>query len=115
MSDQFVAEIRIFPFNFAPTGWAMCAGQLLPISQNTALFSLLGTFYGGDGKSNFALPNLQGSVPIAQGEGPGLSIRDLGESGGESAVTLLQTEMPAHTHGIRGKDASGGLPSPSGN
>lgn len=98
MSDQFVAEIRIFPFNFAPTGWAMCDGQLLPISQNTALFSLLGTTYGGDGRSNFALPNLQGQAPMQPGQGQGLSLRDLGESGGSESVTLLQTEMPAHTH-----------------
>jgi microcystin-dependent protein len=98
MSDQFVAEIRIFPFNFAPKGWAFCNGQLLPISQNTALFSLLGTTYGGDGKSNFALPNMQSNTPMQQGQGPGLSLRDLGEVGGEQAVTLLQTEMPAHSH-----------------
>ena len=94
MSDQFVAEIRIFPFNFAPTGW----GQLLPISQNTALFSLLGTYYGGNGQSTFALPNLQGNAPMQPGQGPGLSLYDLGESGGSQTVTLLQTEMPAHTH-----------------
>ena len=80
MSDQFVAEIRIFPFNFAPKGWAFCNGQLLPISQNTALFSLLGTTYGGDGKSTFALPDLQGSTPMQQGQGPGLSQRFLGEA-----------------------------------
>ncbi len=98
MSDQFVAEIRIFPFNFPPKGWAFCDGQLLPISQNTALFSLLGTTYGGDGKSNFALPNMQGNTPMQQGQGPGLSLRDLGEIGGEENVTLLQTEMPAHIH-----------------
>jgi microcystin-dependent protein len=106
MSDQFVAEIRIFPFNFPPTGWAFCNGQLLPISQNTALFSLLGTTYGGDGKSTFGLPNLQGNAPMQQGQGPGLSLRDLGEIGGEQAVTLLQTEMPAHSHGALA--ASGG-------
>ena len=82
MADPFVAEIRIFPFNFAPTGWAFCNGQLLPISQNTALFSLLGTTYGGDGKSTFALPNLQGSAPMHPGQGPGLSLHDLGETGG---------------------------------
>jgi len=98
MSDQFVAEIRIFPFNFAPKGWAFCDGQLLPISQNTALFSLLGTTYGGDGKSNFALPNMQGNTPMQQGQGPGLTLRDLGETAGEQTVTLLQTEMPAHSH-----------------
>jgi microcystin-dependent protein len=100
MSDQFVAEIRIFPFNFAPTGWAFCDGQLMPISQNTALFSLLGTTYGGDGKSTFALPNLQGCAPMQQGQGPGLSLRDLGESSGTDTVTLLQSEMPLHTHAL---------------
>src|SRR5713101_4885054 len=85
--DPFVAEIRIFPFNFAPTGWAFCDGQLLPISQNTALFSLLGTTYGGDGKSTFALPNMQGNAPMHPGQGPGLSLHDLGESAGTQAYT----------------------------
>jgi microcystin-dependent protein len=115
MSNPFVAEIRIFSGNFAPTGWAQCNGQLLPISQNTALFSLLGTTYGGDGKSNFALPDMQGNAPMQQGQGPGLSQRFLGETGGEDSVTLLQTEMPAHSHGIQG--ASGGTASnnPVGN
>src|SRR5436853_986315 len=98
MSSPFVAEIRIFGFNFAPTGWALCDGQLLPISQNTALFSLLGTFYGGDGKSTFALPNLQGSAPIHQGQGAGLSERFLGEQSGTQFVTLITTEMPARSH-----------------
>jgi microcystin-dependent protein len=101
MSNPFVAEIRIFCGNFAPTGWAQCNGQLMPISQNTALFSLLGTTYGGDGKSTFALPNMQGSAPMQQGQGPGLSLRDLGEIGGEQSVTLLQTEMPSHSHGVQ--------------
>lgn len=101
MSNPFVAEIRIFCGNFAPTGWATCDGQLLPISQNTALFSLLGTTYGGDGKATFGLPNLQGSAPMQPGQGPGLSLRDLGEIGGEQAVTLLQTEMPAHVHTVQ--------------
>ncbi|MGB7203496.1 MAG: tail fiber protein [Pyrinomonadaceae bacterium] len=99
MADPFVAEIRVFGFNFAPRGWAFCNGQLLPLSQNTALFSLLGTTYGGNGKSNFALPNLQGSAPMFWGQGPGLSLRDIGETGGSTAVTLLTTEMPAHNHG----------------
>jgi microcystin-dependent protein len=98
MADPFVAEIRIFPFNFAPVGWAFCDGQLMPISQNTALFSLVGTFYGGDGKSTFALPNLRDSVPVHQGQGQGLSLYDLGQEGGTSSITLLQTEMPAHAH-----------------
>ncbi len=102
MSDQFVAEIRIVPFNFPPTGWALCDGQIMPISQNTALFSLLGTTYGGDGKSTFALPNLQGCAPLHPGQGQGLSLRDLGELGGSQFVTLLQTEIPSHTHGVFG-------------
>jgi microcystin-dependent protein len=88
----------MFPFTFAPKGWAFCNGQLLPISQNTALFSLLGTTYGGDGKSTFALPDLEGSSPMHPGQGPGLSLHDLGESGGAEAVTLLASEMPAHSH-----------------
>jgi microcystin-dependent protein len=98
MADPFVAEIRIFPGNFAPKGWAFCDGQLLPLSQNTALFSLLGTTYGGNGKSNFALPNLQGRAPMQRGQGPGLTLRDLGESGGTETVTLLDAEKPAHSH-----------------
>jgi microcystin-dependent protein len=114
MSDQFVAEVRIFPFNFAPIGWAFCDGQLLPLSQNTALFSLLGTTYGGNGKSNFALPDLQGLAPLQQGQGPGLSLRDLGEIGGAEVVTLLQTEMPAHTHTAQSA-TGGGLSDPTGN
>ena len=101
MADPYVAEIRIFPFNFAPRGWAVCDGQLMPISQNTALFSLLGTTHGGDGKSIFALPNMQGNAPMAPGQGPGLSLHDLGETGGTETVTLLQTEIPAHTHSMR--------------
>lgn len=102
MADPFVAEIRIFPFNFAPKGWAWCDGQLMPLSQNTALFSLLGTTYGGDGKSNFALPDLRGSAPMHPGQGPGLSLHDLGEEGGSETVTLLESEIPAHQHQMRG-------------
>ena len=115
MSSPFVAEIRIFAFNFAPKGWAFCDGQLLPISQNTALFSLLGTTYGGDGKSNFALPNMQDSSPMHPGQGPGLSLHDLGEQGGEAAVTLLDTEMPAHTHQVQANTGASGLASPANN
>ena len=107
MSDPFVAEIRIFPFNFAPTGWAMCNGQLIPISQNTALFSLLGTTYGGDGKSTFAMPNRQGNAPLFWGQGPGLSPYDEGQLGGSEIVTLLQTEMPIHAHQASGASGSG--------
>lgn len=114
MSSPFVAEIRIFGFNFAPRGWAFCNGQILPISQNTALFSLLGTNYGGDGKSTFGLPNLQGSAPLHPGQGPGLSLRILGEIGGEQTVTLLSTEMPAHAHTAQGYPNAGGQ-NPGGN
>lgn len=112
MADPFVAEIRIFPFNFAPKGWAFCDGQLLPLSQNTALFSLLGTTYGGDGKSNFALPNMQGNAPMHPGQGPGLSLYDLGEMGGSETVTLLQSEIPAHAHlvGASAADGTTGAP-----
>lgn len=116
MADPFVAEIRIFPFNFAPKGWAFCDGQLLPLSQNTALFSLLGTTYGGDGKSTFALPDLQGRAPMHPGQGPGLSLHDLGETGGSETVALLQSEMPLHAHALRANTldvADTNVPSPS--
>jgi len=119
MSNPFVAEIRIFPFNFAPKGWAFCDGQLLPISQNTALFSLLGTFYGGDGKSTFALPDLTGSVAIHttqySGGGP-FGTFDIGQSGGEDVVTLLTSEMPSHNHVVQADSSAGddSLLSPSG-
>ncbi|HKR65233.1 MAG TPA: tail fiber protein [Thermoanaerobaculia bacterium] len=112
MADPFVAEIRIFPFNFAPKGWAWCDGQLLPLSQNTALFSLLGTTYGGNGKSNFALPDLQGRAPMHPGQGPGLSLHDLGETGGSETVSLLESEIPSHSHGVSTSvsDANVGIP-----
>ena len=116
MADPFVAEIRIFAFNFAPKGWAFCDGQLLPISQNTALFSLLLTTYGGDGKSTFALPNMQGNAPMHPGQGPGLSLHDLGEMSGSDTVTLLQTEIPLHTHAMRahnGDQADHQIPGPT--
>lgn len=114
MADPFVAEIRIFPFIFAPTGWAFCDGQLLPLSQNTALFSLLGTTYGGNGMSNFALPDLQGRAPMHPGQGPGLSLHDLGESGGSETVTLLESEIPSHSHSANGQGSNSNLNDPAG-
>jgi microcystin-dependent protein len=102
--DPFIAEIRIFPFTFAPRGWAFCNGQLLSISQNTALFSLLGTTYGGDGRTTFALPDLRGSAPMHQGQGPGLPNHDLGERGGSTTVTLSQNQMPMHAHAWMGSN-----------
>jgi microcystin-dependent protein len=115
MADPFVAEIRIFPFNFAPKGWAWCDGQLLPLSQNTALFSLLGTTYGGDGKSTFALPDLQGSAPMHPGQGPGLSLHNLGELGGSQTVSLLESEIPSHTHALMSIGAPANRTAPQGN
>ena len=113
MADQFVSEIRMFAGNFAPTGWALCNGQLMAISQNTALFSLLGTQFGGNGTTNFALPNLQGSVPLNAGNGAGLTPRSIGETGGAQTVTLLQSQMPIHTH-IALASTAGGVDSPAG-
>lgn len=107
MSEPFVAEIRIFAGNFAPRGWAYCDGQLLPISQNTALFSLIGTTYGGDGRSTTALPNLQGRVPMHAGRGPGLTDRRLGERTGVGTVTLTEAQIPNHTHGLLGSGENG--------
>ncbi|HEX3672757.1 MAG TPA: tail fiber protein [Rhizomicrobium sp.] len=107
MSSPFVAQVSMFGFNFAPKGWAICNGQLLPISQNTALFSLLGTNYGGDGKSTFGLPNFQGMASVGQGQGAGLSSYSIGESTGAENVTLLQTEMPSHNHSLVGTSTSG--------
>src|SRR4051812_33351366 len=101
MATPFVAEIRVVGFNFPPTGWAFCDGQLLPISQNTALFSLLGTYFGGDGKSTFALPNLQGMAAVGTGQGAGLSDYFHGQSAGSDSITLLQSEMPIHTHAVQ--------------
>ena len=112
--DPFVAEIRIFAGNFAPTGWALCNGQLMPISQNTALFSLLGTTYGGDGRTTFALPDIQGRAVMHPGQGPGLSERFLGETGGSQNVTLLESEMPSHSHGLFGQNADGPFTGPKG-
>ncbi|AZO57371.1 MAG: phage tail protein [Mesorhizobium sp.] len=112
MSDQFVAEIRIFAGTFAPVGWATCNGQLLPISQNTALFSLLGTTYGGDGKSTFALPNLAGSAPMHPGAAAGGTDHFLGEPGGSQTVTLLASEMPVHNHSLMASTENGTLKGP---
>ncbi len=112
MADPFVAEIRMFPFTFAPKGWAFCNGQLLPISQNTALFSLLGTTYGGDGKSTFALPNLQGSAPIHTGQDQATGTWDLGQQAGSETITLLQSEMPLHNHFVRAAEEPSSLLAP---
>jgi microcystin-dependent protein len=113
MSSPFVAEIRMFGFNFAPTGWAQCNGQILPISQNTALFSLLGTTYGGNGQSTFALPDLQGNAPMHPGQGQGLSLRDLGEMSGSQTVTLLESELPFHNHLMMAATTPGTLTAPA--
>jgi microcystin-dependent protein len=113
MSEPFLAEIRIFAGNFAPRSWAFCNGQLLPISQNTALFSLIGTTYGGDGRTTTALPNLQGRAPMHPGRGPGLTSRRLGERGGVETITLSQAQMPNHTHQFVGSDEDADRNSPA--
>jgi len=113
MSDPFVAEVRLAGFNFAPRGWAFCNGTLIPIVQNTALFSLLGTTYGGDGKTTFALPNLQGRSPIGPGQGPGLPLYDLGQQGGSATVTLSMAHLPAHSHGIAATSAAADRANPA--
>lgn len=115
MSNPFIAEIRIFAGNFAPRGWAFCQGQIMSIAQNTALFSLLGTTYGGNGQTTFGLPDLRGRVPIQQGQGPGLSPRTLGEVGGTETVTLISTQMPAHNHTIGASTSPGNIANPSNN
>lgn len=105
--SPFVGEIIMLPSDIAPAGWALCNGQIIPISQNTALFAILGTTYGGDGKSNFALPDLQGRIPIHAGQGPGLGNYDLGQTAGSETVTLLTSEMPNHTHSYSAVAAAG--------
>ena len=115
MSEPFVGEIRMFAGNFAPRGWAFCDGQLLAVSQNDALFSLLGTIYGGDGRTTFALPDMRGRIPIHMGSGPGLSNRQLGSKGGSEKVTLTTNQLPAHGHAFQGTDQLGNTPNPSGN
>jgi len=104
MSEPFIAEIRIFAGNFAPRGWAFCEGQLLPLAQNTALFSLIGTTYGGDGRTTTALPNLAGRAPMHPGTGPGLTMRRLGEKAGAESVVLAETQIPSHTHQLVGTE-----------
>lgn len=115
MSEPFLAEVRIFAGNFAPRGWAFCDGQLLPIAQNTALFSLIGTIYGGDGRSTTALPNLQGRAPMHPGRGPGLTSRRLGQRGGTETITLSEAQMPNHTHTLRATVSRGSSGQPGGN
>lgn len=113
MSEPFVGEIEIFGFNFAPRGWAQCQGQLMPISQNTALFSLLGTQFGGDGKSTFGLPNLQGQIPVSQGQGPGLSDYVMGEMSGSESVSLTLAEIPSHPHTLPADAGAGRVITPA--
>lgn len=113
-SEPFVAEIFMGGMNFAPRGYATCQGQLLPIAQNTALFSLLGTTFGGNGQTTFALPDLRGRVPMGWGQGPGLSPRDLGETGGEENTTLLVTQIPAHNHLLNASSEAGDSSVPTG-
>jgi microcystin-dependent protein len=113
MSEPFIAEIRIFAGNFAPRGWAFCDGQLLPISQNTALFSLIGTTYGGDGRTTTALPNLQGRAPMHPGRGPGLTSRRLGERLGTDTVTLTEAQIPSHRHTLRATLSTGSSTTPT--
>lgn len=119
MTEPFLGELRNFGFNFAPRGWALCQGQLLPISQNQALFALLGTTFGGDGQVTFGLPDLRGRVPVGWGQGPGLEVYELGEQGGAESVTLTLTEMPQHNHPVAAsataasKNPAGGVPAPT--
>jgi microcystin-dependent protein len=113
MSEPFLGEVRIMPYNYAPKGWALCNGQILPISSNSALFSLLGTNYGGNGTTTFGLPNLPGCVVVGAGQGPGLQVWDIGQQGGSDTVTLTQPEMPAHNHSLNGLDVIGTSGAPS--
>lgn len=113
--DQFVGEIRMFAGNFAPQGWALCNGQVLPIAQNTALFSLLGTMYGGNGMTNFALPDLRGRTPVSFGMGTGLTYKDIGEKGGSETINLTGSELPAHSHMVRAVTSNANQSSPTGN
>lgn len=113
MSEPFIAEIRIFAGNFAPRSWAFCDGQLLPISNNTALFSLIGTIYGGDGRTTTALPNMQGRAPMHPGRGPGLTPRQIGQRNGTETVTLSENQMPAHSHSANAANAAADVAEPA--
>ena len=115
MSEPFIAAIRIFGANFAPRNWAFCNGQILPIAQNTALFALVGTTYGGDGRTTLGLPDLQGRAPMHPGNGPGLTPRQLGQKSGTSAVTLTTPQLPTHSHNLQGSDQDATATDPSGN
>src|ERR671923_246172 len=115
MAQPYVGEIRMFAGNFAPAGWMFCEGQLLPISENETLFQLIGTTYGGDGKSTFALPDIQGRAAMHPGQGPGLSLHDLGETGGSETVTLLQSEIPAHAHALQSNAPTANRTAPANN
>lgn len=115
MSENFIAEVRAYPYQFAPQNWADCGGQILPISQNTALYSLIGTFYGGDGRATFGLPWLSGRAPIGSGSGPGLTTQQVGEFTGVEGVTLLESQMPAHTHSSTFENEKSDVPTPNGN
>src|SRR6187399_3074015 len=114
MAEPFLGEIRLMSFGFAPKGWAFCNGQFLPINQNQALFSLLGTTYGGNGQTNFALPDLRGRIPVHSGQGPGLSNSSLGETGGTEAVTLTVAQLPRHSHAAQGASGAGNSSGPAG-
>jgi microcystin-dependent protein len=114
MSEPFVGEIRMFGFNFAPQGWAQCNGQLLPIAENTALFSLLGTTYGGDGQATFSLPDMRSRGPVCQGQGEGLSSYAEGQAGGAETVTLAATQMPRHTHPVQASSRAADSGQPAG-
>lgn len=114
MSNPFVGEVRLFGGNFAPNGWAFCQGQLMAIAENEVLFQLIGTIYGGDGQQTFALPDLRGRVPVHQGQGPGLSVRPIGQTGGSETVTLTHGQMPAHSHALRASTAAASASGPAG-
>lgn len=114
MAEPFIGEIRMWACDFAPRNWAFCNGELMPISQHTVLYAVIGTLYGGDGRATFGLPNLQGRAPMHPGQGPGLTHRQLGQMGGAAEILLTEAQMPAHTHTLRGSTATADAPSPQG-